>query len=197
MNRLVIWPVRSQTHFLSLHFQCLPLSFSSLAHDTPQGGTAPRQVRHHAQKSHAMQRNIEAEPVCQRNPSRLHTRTPRNMTWHHPSMHSDTDTDQNTTKSRQFRTHLDQSRNCLHLPSRISGCALLNLCWSTRGWVVTTEKSQRFGPFMINTQMHFSQTDFFDMPKKAPHSSEKQYRKKTLWFETMKKWPDVSIRPPT
>ena len=28
---------------------------------------------------------------------RIHTRTPRNTTFHHPSMHSDADTDQNTT----------------------------------------------------------------------------------------------------
>ena len=67
---------------------------------------------------------------------RIHTRTLRNTTLHHPSMHCDTDTDQNTTTSRQFRTHLDQSRNCLYLLSRTSGCAPLNLCWSTREWVV-------------------------------------------------------------
>ena len=35
-------------------------------------------------------------------------------------------------KSLHFRTHLDQS----HLLSRISGCALLNHCWSTKEWVV-------------------------------------------------------------
>ena len=67
---------------------------------------------------------------------RIHTRAPKNTTLHHPSMHPDTDTDQNTTKSRQFLTHLDQSRNCLYLLSRITGCALLILCWSTRDWVV-------------------------------------------------------------
>ena len=68
---------------------------------------------------------------------RIHTRTPRNTTLHHPSTHSDNDTDQKHHKSLHFRTHLDQSRNCLYLLSRVSGCALLNLCWSTKEWVVT------------------------------------------------------------
>ena len=65
-----------------------------------------------------------------------HTRTPRNTTLHHPSMHSDNDTDQKHYKLLHFRTHLDQPRNCLYLLSRISGCSLLNLCWSTRDCVV-------------------------------------------------------------
>ena len=53
----------------------------------------------------------------------------------HPRTLTTTPT-KNTTKSRQFRTHLYQSRNCLYLLSRISVCALLNLCWSIREWVV-------------------------------------------------------------
>ena len=60
---------------------------------------------------------------------RIHTRTPKNTTLHHPSTHSDNDTDQKHHKSLHFRTHLDQSRKCLYLLSRISGCAPLNLCW--------------------------------------------------------------------
>ena len=67
---------------------------------------------------------------------RIHTRTPKNTTLHHPSTHLDNDTDQKHHKSMHFRTHLDQPRNCLYLLSRISVCALLNLCWSTREWVV-------------------------------------------------------------
>ena len=59
--------------------------------------------------------------------------TPKNTTLHHPSTHSDNDTDQKHKKKLHFRTHLDQSRTCLYLLSRISGCALSNLCWSTRG----------------------------------------------------------------
>ena len=66
----------------------------------------------------------------------VHTRTPRNATLHHPSTHSDNDTDQKHHKSLHVRTHLDQPRNCLYLLSRISGCALLNFCWSTKEWVV-------------------------------------------------------------
>ena len=61
---------------------------------------------------------------------RIHTRTPENTTLHHPSTHSDTDTDQKHHKSLHFRTHLDQPRNCLFCLSRISVCALLSLCWS-------------------------------------------------------------------
>ena len=41
----------------------------------------------------------------------------------------------NTTKSLHFRTHLDQSRNCLYLLSRISGCPLLNLFLVNKGMV--------------------------------------------------------------
>ena len=74
--------------------------------------------------------------LCKHGHMRIHTRIPRNTTLHHPSMHSDNDTDRKHNTSRQFRTHLDQSRNCLYLLSRMSGCALLNLCWSTKEWVV-------------------------------------------------------------
>ena len=51
-------------------------------------------------------------------------------------MHSDTDTDQKHHEPLHFRTHLDQPRNCLFCLSRISACALLNLCWSIREWVL-------------------------------------------------------------
>ena len=37
---------------------------------------------------------------------RFHTRTPRNTTLHHPSTHSDNDTDPRHIKSLHFRTHL-------------------------------------------------------------------------------------------
>ena len=37
-----------------------------------------------------------------------------------------------------------------------------------------------------NTNVFFHERDFFDMPKNAPNSSEKQHRKKTLWFERWK-----------
>ena len=74
--------------------------------------------------------------LCINGHMRIHTRTPKNTTLHHPSTHSDNDTDQKHHKSLHFRTHLDQSRKCLYLLSRISGCALLNLCRSTKEWVV-------------------------------------------------------------
>ena len=61
--------------------------------------------------------------LCINGHVRIHTRTPKNTTLHHPSMHSDTDTDQKHHTSLHFRTHLDQSRKCLYLLSRISGCA--------------------------------------------------------------------------
>ena len=48
-------------------------------------------------------------------------------------MHSDSDTDPTHNKSRHFRTHLDQSRNCLHLLPRVCGCALLNLLLVNKG----------------------------------------------------------------
>ena len=51
--------------------------------------------------------------LCRNVHVRIHTRTAKNMTLHHPSVHSGTDTDRKHNKSRQFRTHLDQSRNCL------------------------------------------------------------------------------------
>ena len=63
---------------------------------------------------------------------RIHTRTPKNTALHHPSTHSDNDTDQKHHKSLHFRTHLGQPRNCLFCLSRISVCGLLNLCWSIR-----------------------------------------------------------------
>ena len=49
--------------------------------------------------------------LCINGHLRNHTRTPKNTTLHHPSMHYDIDTDQNTTKSLHFRTHLDEPRN--------------------------------------------------------------------------------------
>ena len=58
---------------------------------------------------------------------------PKNTTLHHPSTHSDNDTYPEHNKSRQLLTHLDQSRNRSY---PVCGCALLNLCWSTREWVV-------------------------------------------------------------
>ena len=42
----------------------------------------------------------------------IHTRTAKNTKLHHPSIHSDNDTDSKHNTSNQFRTHLDQSRNC-------------------------------------------------------------------------------------
>ena len=69
--------------------------------------------------------------LCKNEHVRIHTRTPKNTTLlHHPSTHSDNDTDQKHHKSLHSRTHLDQYRNCLFCLSRISVCALLNLCWS-------------------------------------------------------------------
>ena len=53
--------------------------------------------------------------LCKNEHVRIHTRTPRSTTLHHPSVHSDTDTDQKHHKSRHVRTHLDQPRNCLFL----------------------------------------------------------------------------------
>ena len=46
------------------------------------------------------------------------------------STHSDNDTDQKHHKSLHFRTHLDQSRNCLYLLSRITVCAIESLLLS-------------------------------------------------------------------
>ena len=71
--------------------------------------------------------------VCKNEHVRIDIRTPRNTTLHHPSTHSDIDTDQKHTQSLHFRTHLDQPRNCLFCLSRISVCALLNLCWVVAG----------------------------------------------------------------
>ena len=51
--------------------------------------------------------------LCVNGHMRFHTRTPRNTTLHHPSTHSDNDTDPRPIKSLHFRTHLDQSRKCL------------------------------------------------------------------------------------
>ena len=52
---------------------------------------------------------------CSDGQVRIHTRTPRNTTLHHPSTHSDNDTDQKHIKSLHFRAHLDRPRNCLFL----------------------------------------------------------------------------------
>ena len=51
--------------------------------------------------------------LCDKGHVRIHTRTPKNTTLHHPSMHSDNDTDPKHSKSRQVPTHVDQPRNCL------------------------------------------------------------------------------------
>ena len=74
--------------------------------------------------------------LCKNEHVRIHIRAPRNTTLHHPSTHSDNDTDLKHHKSLHFRTLLDQHRNCLYLLSRISRCAQSNLCWSIREWVV-------------------------------------------------------------
>ena len=69
------------------------------------------------------------QQFCNNAHLRIHTRTFRNTTLHHPSMHSDNDPDPQThLVTRPLRTHLGQSR--------ISGCAPLIPCWSTREWVV-------------------------------------------------------------
>ena len=57
---------------------------------------------------------------------RIHTRTPKNTTLHHPSTHSDNNTDQKHHKSLHFRTHLDQSRKCLCLWMRPVESLLVN-----------------------------------------------------------------------
>ena len=54
-----------------------------------------------------------------------HPRT-RRCTTHPGTFHNDTDPKHNN--SRQFRTHLDQSRNSLVRLLRFSGCALLIFC---------------------------------------------------------------------
>ena len=51
-----------------------------------------------------------------------------------------TTTPSKNTKKHRISVHIDQSRNCLYLLSRVSGCALLNLCWSTREWVVAARR---------------------------------------------------------
>ena len=57
-----------------------------------------------------------------------------------------------------------------------TSCSWCSLCECAHVHFYTN--SQRFGPFLINTQMHFHKRDSFDMPKNAPNSSEKQHRKK-------------------
>ena len=74
-------------------------------------------------------------------------------TLHHPSTHSDNDADQKHPKSLHFRTHLDQPRNCLYLLSRISVCALLNLCWSIREWVVAARETDIPNPVLFPIQV--------------------------------------------
>ena len=68
----------------------------------------------------------------------------KNTLLHHPPVHPDDDTDAKHQKSRQFRTHQDQPRNCSYLLPRVSGCALLLRCWSTRDWVVAAWSSLDF-----------------------------------------------------
>ena len=51
---------------------------------------------------------------CKQKHLRVHTRTPRNTTLQHPSTHSDNMTDLKHNTLHKFRTHLDQSRNCLY-----------------------------------------------------------------------------------
>ena len=58
--------------------------------------------------------------LCNIGHVRIHTRTARNTTLNHPSMHSDSDTDPKHNKSRHLRTHLDQSRNCLYPLLRVA-----------------------------------------------------------------------------
>ena len=63
---------------------------------------------------------------CNHGHVRIHTRRAKSTTLHHPSMHSDNYTDPKHNKSRPFRTHLDQSRNCLY---RIFCVSVDALCW--------------------------------------------------------------------
>ena len=65
----------------------------------------------------------------------MYTRTPKNTTLHNPSAHSNNGTDPKHNESLHCRTHLDQCWNCLFRLWRVCGCALLNLWWSTTGWV--------------------------------------------------------------
>ena len=52
-------------------------------------------------------RNVQILRIlCDNGLVRIHSRTAKNTTLHHPSMHSDNDTDPTHNKSRQFRTHL-------------------------------------------------------------------------------------------
>ena len=64
-------------------------------------------------------------------------------------------------------------------------------------------KTQRFGPFYDNnTTAFFTKETFFDMPKNAPNSSEKQHRKNFVVRNDEKVarrinvTPDVTTRPP-
>ena len=60
---------------------------------------------------------------CDSGHVRIHRRTHRNTTLHHPSTHSDNDTDPKHIKSLHFRSHLDESRNCLFRVSAMSRCS--------------------------------------------------------------------------
>ena len=59
---------------------------------------------------------------------------------------------------------------------RVPGCACANVHIS-----IFTQHPNDVTHFMIKI-------DFSHAQKNAPNSSDKQHRKKTLWFETMKKW---------
>ena len=74
--------------------------------------------------------------LCNDGHVRIHIRTAKNTTLHHPSMHSDNDTDRKNNKTRQIPYTSWISLAMLYPLSRVCGCALLNLCWSTREWVV-------------------------------------------------------------
>ena len=80
-------------------------------------------------------RNHNGWDLCNNEHVRIHTRTAKNTTLHRSSMHSDNDTDPKHDKTRQFRGHLDQYRNCLSCLLRVCGCDLLIPCWSKREWV--------------------------------------------------------------
>ena len=54
----------------------------------------------------------------------------------HPRTLTTTLTNNTTNHCISVHIWISQSRKCLYLLSRISGCALLNLCWSTKEWVV-------------------------------------------------------------
>ena len=88
--------------------------------------------------------------LCNKGHLRSHTRTARNTTLHHPSVHSDNDTDPKHKQSSQFRAHLDPCRNCSCPLARVCGCGLLIPCFSTRDWVVVEQVGgcHRQGPWV-------------------------------------------------